>query len=94
VSRERVALAAAVTCDDLIYVLLEDGRLVTYPLTDRLRKATPGQRRNCRIEDFGAALHWPDVDEDLGVNTILGVSEEAMLRLAYRRQPRARRTPA
>ena len=80
---ERLALAEKVRCDDLIYVMLSDGRRVTYPLTERLRTATPEQRRNCHVEDRGTALRWPDVDEDLGLNTILGVSEEALLRLVY-----------
>lgn len=44
----------------------------------RLSSATPEQRANYRIEEFGAAIHWPDVDEDIGLATFLGVSENAL----------------
>ena len=34
------------------------------------------------VEDFGTAIHWPDLDEDLGVDWILGVDEDVLLDLA------------
>jgi hypothetical protein len=40
--------------------------------------ATPEQRANYRIEEFGAAIHWPDVDEEIGLTRFLGVSEDVL----------------
>ncbi len=77
--KRRLALAVAVRCDDeRLYVTLEDGRVVSAPLTKRLREATPAQRRHCRVEDFGTGLRWDDADEDIGVNYVLGVPEDEL----------------
>jgi len=78
-----MALAVAVSCDDeRILVTLDDGRELSAPLTPILRAASPTARRNCVVEDYGTALHWPDADEDVGVNSILGVPEDDLLELA------------
>jgi hypothetical protein len=47
-----------------------------------LAEASPAARRNVRVVGFGIALRWPQLDEELGVNTILGVSEEDVARAA------------
>lgn len=74
-----MALAVAVRCDDeRFYVTLTDGRIVSAPLTSRLRAATPEARRNCRVMDFGTGLRWDDADEDIGVNYVLGVPEDEL----------------
>ena len=78
-SGKKLALAVAVRCDDeQMYVTFDDGRVLTAPLTKRLRAATPAQRRNCVVDDFGTGLHWEDADEDLGVNWVLGVPEDEL----------------
>ena len=78
-----MALAIAVRCDDdRIFVTLDDGRELRAPLTPILRAASPAARRNCVVEDYGTALHWPDVEEDIGLNSILGVPEDDLLDLA------------
>ncbi len=69
----------AVRCDDeRVRVTLSDGRVVTAPLTSRLRAATPAARRSCRVTDFGTGLRWDDADEDIGVNYVLGVPEDEL----------------
>lgn len=79
----KAALAVSVRCDnELVRVTLADGREVTTPLTPRLRAATPRQRRAGRIEDFGTAIRWDAIDEDLGVAQIIGVPEDELLELA------------
>ena len=76
---KRLSLAVAVRCvDERFYVTLEDGRILSAPLTRLLRAATPAQRRNCRVEAFGTSLHWPDADEDIGVHYVLGVPEDEL----------------
>ena len=78
-----MALAVAVRCDDeRIHVTLDDGRELSMPLTPILKAASRAARRNCIVEDYGTALHWPDADEDVGVDYILGVPEADLLDLA------------
>jgi hypothetical protein len=66
-----------VRCDDRrFYVTFDDGRVLSAPLTTRLRRATPQARRNCKVDDFGTNLRWDDADEDIGVNYVLGIPED------------------
>ena len=69
---------------DMLIVTLSNGREVTAPVSDypRLLAATPTQRANFQIEAFGTSIHWPDVDEDIGVNYLIGVTEEELARFA------------
>ena len=79
----QIPVIERVRCDgEYIYVRLADGRELGIPLawSERLSSATPAQRANYQVEEFGAAIHWPDVDEDIGLATFLGVSEEPALR--------------
>lgn len=77
------AVAVRCTADELI-VTLSNGRDVRVPLAayPRLANATPVQCSNARIEAFGTSIHWPDVDEDVGISQLLGVSEEELARFA------------
>jgi hypothetical protein len=61
-----------------MHVTLTDGRVVSAPLTPRLRAATQNQRDRGIVEAFGTALRWEDIDEDVGVNYVLGVSEDEL----------------
>lgn len=70
-------LAQSVRCDDeRLYLTLTDGRIFSQPLTPRLRAATPSQRATWVVEDFGTAIHWPDLDEDVEVAHVLGIPED------------------
>ena len=80
-TESQLGLATAVRFDgDDLVVTLSNGREVSAPTADypRLADATPEQRANYRIEAFGTIIHWPDVDEDIGVNYLLGVSEDEL----------------
>jgi uncharacterized protein DUF2442 len=59
--------------DDRLVVVLADGREVATPLAwfPRLLEATPEQRRNWRFIGRGHGIHWPDVDEDISVASLL-----------------------
>ena len=77
----QIPVIERVHCDgEHIYVHLADGRELGIPLawSERLSSATPEQRANYRIEEFGAAIHWPEVDEDIGLATFLRVSEDVL----------------
>ena len=62
--------------DDSLSVDLADGRTITVPLVwyPRLLQATPAQRANWQISGAGYGIHWPDVDEDLSAEGLLGGS--------------------
>jgi regulator of protease activity HflC (stomatin/prohibitin superfamily) len=59
--------------DDSITADLADGRTISVPLawSWRLSDATPEQRANWRLVGSGQGIHWPDVDEDIGVRGML-----------------------
>jgi hypothetical protein len=75
VKPDATAIDVRVT-DDAIHVVLADGREVTAPLawSPRLADATSEQRRNWRLIGRGQGIHWPDVDEDISVASLLKVA--------------------
>lgn len=76
-------MARTVSADERgIHVTFDDGRVITVPLTERLRAATPRQRAAGYVTAFGTWLRWEEVDEDLGVDSVLGVDEDQFLEFA------------
>jgi hypothetical protein len=61
--------------DASIRVILDDGREISAPLAwfPRLRDASDAQRANWRLIGRGEGVHWPDLDEDVSVNALLGL---------------------
>jgi len=59
--------------NEALHVVLADGRELTAPLAwfPRLLEATPEQRWNWRFIGRGQGIHWPDVDEDISVASLL-----------------------
>lgn len=81
--RARAGLAESVRTDEQrLHPRLQNGREVSTRLTARLKAATPEQRALWQIEDFGAWLHWEELDEDIGVAQVIGVSEDEVYDLA------------
>ena len=60
---------------DSIRVALTDGREISAPLEwfPRLRDASDLQRLNWRLIGHGEGVHWPDLDEDVSINALLGL---------------------
>ncbi len=60
----------------LLRVTLADGRELAAPLEwfPRLRDASPEQRGHWRLIGRGQGVHWPDVDEDISVASLLRLS--------------------
>ncbi|MBU1540188.1 MAG: DUF2442 domain-containing protein [Alphaproteobacteria bacterium] len=67
--------------DAELIVRLRDGRRLAAPLDwfPRLKAATPEQRANWEVAAAGLGVHWPEIDEDIGVAGLLraGTSEAA-----------------
>jgi hypothetical protein len=66
------AVDVNVTGEQLL-VTLADGREIAAPLAwfPRLLEATESQRQNWRLIGRGLGIHWPDVDEDISVASLL-----------------------
>jgi hypothetical protein len=65
-------LAVNVT-DDTLTVDLEDGRTLSVPIGwyPRLAYGTPEERANFQLAGAGYGIHWPDLDEDIGIEGLL-----------------------
>jgi len=59
--------------DDTLIVDLEDGRSVAVPIGwyPRLAHGSPEERANFQVSGAGYGIHWPDLDEDIGVEGLL-----------------------
>lgn len=66
------AIAVTIT-DDTLAIELEDGRAISAPIGwyPRLAYGTPQERNNFQIAGAGFGIHWPDLDEDIGVEGLL-----------------------
>jgi hypothetical protein len=60
--------------DETITARLVDGRVISVPLawSWRLSEATPAQRANWHLIGNGHGVHWPDFDEDISAEGMLG----------------------
>ena len=63
--------------DDALIAELSDGRTISVPLCwyPRLVHATLEERDNWELIGTGEGVHWPDLDEDLSIEGILGRQE-------------------
>jgi hypothetical protein len=66
-------IVAVTVSDDTLSVDLDDGRTVSVPIGwyPRLAHGTPAERANFQIAGAGYGIHWPDLDEDIGVDGLL-----------------------
>ena len=67
--------------EDMFQVFLRDGRIVSVPIIwfPLLHEATVQQRERYEIGGGGISLHWPDIDEDISVASLLaGAESESM----------------
>ena len=64
---------AGVVNDDTLSVDLSDGRSIAAPLSwyPRLAHATPAERAKWRLIAGGDGIHWPDLDDDISVASLL-----------------------
>jgi hypothetical protein len=84
---------SARTSEDSLAADLADGRTITVPLAwfPRLAHASPAERDNWRLIAGGEGIHWPDLDEDISVESLLagrrsGETQESLRRWLQRRE--------
>jgi hypothetical protein len=63
----------AATPDGMLAAGLGNGRTVSVPLAwyPRLLHATVAERENWRLIGRSEAVHWPDIDEDISVASLI-----------------------
>lgn len=68
-----IRIAGVSITDDTLAVDLEDGRTIAVPIGwyPRLAYGTPEDRANFEISGAGYGIHWPDLDEDIGIEGLL-----------------------
>jgi hypothetical protein len=66
------AIEVSITEDNLV-VELEDGRILSIPLTwyPRLWHGTMEERQNWRMIGDGMGIHWPELDEDISIEGLI-----------------------
>ena len=81
--------------DEALAVDLADGRTITVPLAwfPRLLHGNAKERQNFRLIGGGTGTHWPDLDEDISVISLLaghrsGESPESLKRWLETRRSR------
>jgi hypothetical protein len=68
-----IRIANVSITDDTLAVDLEDGRTIAVPIGwyPRLAYGTAEERAKFEISGAGYGIHWPDLDEDIGVEGLL-----------------------
>ena len=59
--------------EDTLTVHLSDGRSIAAPVIwyPRLADGTPQERARWELVGSGHGIHWPDLDEDIGIEGLL-----------------------
>ena len=67
------AATSARVGDDALLVELADGRTISAPLAwyPRLLHATAAERSNLRLIGKGHGINWPDIEEDISVESVV-----------------------
>jgi len=76
------ALAQSINFDkDYMHVHLTDGRIISIPVIGfpLLYEATPKQREKYEIGAGGSVLHWPEIDEDISIASLLAGADTRWL---------------
>ncbi len=68
-----VAAESVIITDDALIAQLVDGRTIAVPLAwfPRLLHGTTHERSNFRLIGGGSGIHWPDLDEDISIASLL-----------------------
>lgn len=65
---------------DFLMHLSIDGKEYEFDLSKlskRLAEATQAERENIEVSPSGYGLHWPDLDEDLSIDGLIGVKHQS-----------------
>ena len=89
---KRVTAQDVRVSEDSLTVDLNDGRTISVPTSwfPRLMNGTDVERANFRFIGNGTGIHWPDLDEDISIESLLagrrsGESQASLQRWLLRR---------
>jgi hypothetical protein len=99
-SEIQVAMAQQIAVtEDTLTADLVDGRTISVPLGwyPRLLHGTPEERNHWRLIGGGEGIHWPDLDEGIGVENLpagklSGESQRSLKRWLEERTPGRKRS--
>lgn len=79
--------------DDTLTAELSDGRTLSAPLPwfPRLAHANFSERNNWRLIGGGQGIHWPDLDEDISVESLLAGRPSGESQVSLKRWLESRR---
>ena len=82
--------------EDTLTVDLTDGRTISAPILwyPRLAYAAPHERNHWELCGQGVGIHWPDIDEDISIESLLagrpsGESQASLQRWLDQRKMKA-----
>ena len=80
--------------DDTLSVDLADARTISVPLTwyPRLLQGTAEERNNWRLIGRGQGINWPDLDEDISVESLLAGRKSGETQSSLKRWLKSRKT--
>lgn len=93
--RPALAQHVQITSDSLV-VDLNDGRTLTAPLAwyPRLAHGTTSERSKWRLIGRGEGIHWPDLDEDISVASLVAGQPSGESQPSLRKWLKSRGLPA
>jgi Protein of unknown function (DUF2442) len=93
-TRSAAATQVSVT-DDTLTLELADGRTISAPLAwyPRLLHGTAEERSRWRLIGQGRGIHWPDLDEDISIISLLAGRRSAENPASLQRWLAARNNP-
>ena len=79
--------------DDTLTAELADGRTISVPLVwyPRLAYANVAERNNWRLIGGGQGIRWPDLDEDISVESLLAGRPSGESQASFKRWLESRR---
>lgn len=87
-------ISQVLVTDEMLSVDLDDGRTISVPIGwyPRLVYGTAGERANFQVSGGGYGIHWPDLDEDIGVEGLLLGKRSSESTASFTRWLQARQT--
>ena len=58
---------------EFLTATISDGRVISIPITwfERLKEASMKQLQNFEISPSGYGIHWPEIDEDISIQSFI-----------------------
>ncbi len=80
--------------DDTLAAELSDGRTISVPLAwyPRLAHGTVAETSNWRLIGGGQGINWPDLDEDISVESLLAGRKSGETQSSLKRWLKSRKT--